>query len=66
MYENRIKHLEEAHRALDKRIDTLEKNGLFEDLKLEELKKQRLHLKDEIVILKNKQLEYENKNDSKS
>jgi len=63
MYENRIKHLEEAHRALDKRIDTLEKNGLFEDLKLEELKKQRLHLKDEIVILKNKQLEHENKND---
>jgi len=55
MYENRIKHLEEAHRVLDKQIDTLEKNGLFEDLKLEELKKQRLHLKDEIVILKHKQ-----------
>jgi uncharacterized protein YdcH (DUF465 family) len=55
MYENRIKHLEEAHRVLDKRVDDLEKNGLFEDLKLEELKKQRLHLKDEIVILKHKQ-----------
>ena len=55
MYENRIKHLEEAHRVLDKRVDNLEKNGLFEDLKLEELKKQRLHLKDEIVILKHKQ-----------
>jgi len=55
MYENRIKHLEEAHRVLDKQIDTLEKNGLFEDLKLEDLKKQRLHLKDEIVILKRKQ-----------
>ena len=55
MYENRIKHLEEAHRVLDKQIDTLEKNGLFEDLKLEDLKKQRLHLKDEIVILKHKQ-----------
>lgn len=55
MYENRIKHLEEAHRALDKQIDTLEKNGLFEDLKLEELKKQRLRLKDDIVILKHKQ-----------
>jgi uncharacterized protein YdcH (DUF465 family) len=55
MYEMRIKHLEEAHRALDKKVDTLEKNGLFEDLKLEELKKQRLHLKDEIAILKNKQ-----------
>jgi uncharacterized protein YdcH (DUF465 family) len=55
MYENRIKHLEEAHRALNKQIDTLEKNGLFEDLKLEELKKQRLRLKDEIAILKHKQ-----------
>ncbi len=55
MYETRIKHLEEAHRALDKQVDTLEKNGLFEDLKLEKLKKQRLLLKDEIVILKRKQ-----------
>ncbi len=52
MYEQRIKHLEEAHRALDKQIDTLEKTGLFEDLKLEEMKKQRLHLKDNIAILK--------------
>ncbi len=58
MYENRIKHLEEAHSVLDKKIDTLEKTGLFEDLKLEEMKKQRLHLKDEIVILKHKQEMY--------
>ncbi len=55
MYENRIKHLEEAHRALDKQIDTLEKNGLYEDLKLEELKKKRLQLKDEIALLQAKQ-----------
>ena len=55
MYELRIKHLEEAHRALDKKVDTLERTGLFEDLKLEELKKQRLPLKDEIAILKRKQ-----------
>ena len=55
MYEMRIKHLEEAHRALDKKVDNLEKNGLYEDLHLEELKKQRLHLKDEIAILKRKQ-----------
>lgn len=55
MYEGRIKHLEEAHRALDKQVNTLEKTGLFEDLKLEELKKQRLLLKDEIAILKHKQ-----------
>lgn len=63
MYENRIKHLEEAHRALDKQIDNLEKNGLFEDLKLEDLKKQRLHLKDEIVILKHKQQLHNEEND---
>jgi uncharacterized protein YdcH (DUF465 family) len=55
MYENRIKHLEEAHRALDKQVDTLEKTGLFEDLKLEQLKKERLLLKDKIAILKHKQ-----------
>ena len=55
MYEQRIKHLEEAHRALDKQVDTLERTGLFEDLKLEELKKQRLLLKDKIAILKHKQ-----------
>jgi hypothetical protein len=58
MYENRIKHLEEAHRMLDKQIDDLEKTGLFEDLKLEELKKQRLRLKDNIVILKHKQEDF--------
>ena len=51
MYELRIKHLEESHRALDKQIDTLEKTGVFEDLKLEELKKQRLHLKTILLYL---------------
>ena len=55
MYENRIKHLEEAHRVLDQKIDTLEKNGLFEDIKMQELKKQRLLLRDELAILKHKQ-----------
>lgn len=66
MFETRIKHLEESHRILDKKIDTLEINGLYEDLKLEELKKQRLHLKDEIAILKHKQLDQEKKNVSSS
>ena len=55
MYEQRIKHLEEAHRALDKQVDTLERTGLFEDLKLEQLKKERLLLRDKIAILKHKQ-----------
>lgn len=55
MYEQRIKHLEEAHRALDKQVDALEKSGLFEDLKLEQLKKERLLLKDKLAILRHKQ-----------
>jgi uncharacterized protein YdcH (DUF465 family) len=54
MYQNRIKHLEEAHRALDKQIDTMEKTGIYDDLKIDEMKKQRLRLKDDIVILKQK------------
>ena len=59
MYENRIKHLEEAHRVLDQKIDTLEKNGLFEDIKMQELKKQRLLLRDELAILRRKQWEHD-------
>lgn len=55
MYIARLKHLEEAHRALNKQIDTLEQTGIFEDLRLEELKKKRLLLKDKIAILKQKQ-----------
>jgi uncharacterized protein YdcH (DUF465 family) len=55
MYEDKIKHLEEAHRVLDQKIDTLEKNGLFEDIKMQELKKQRLLFRDELAILKHKQ-----------
>ena len=65
MYEQRISHLEELHRVLNKKIDTLEKTGLYEDLKLEDLKKQRLHLKDQIAILKHKQEEHEANNAKK-
>ena len=54
MYQNKIKHLEEAHRILNKQIDTMERTGIYDDLKIEELKKQRLRLKDDIVILKHK------------
>jgi uncharacterized protein len=50
--ENRLKHLEEEHAQLDKRIDGMESTGVFEDANLEVLKKQRLHLKDEIVKIK--------------
>ena len=53
--ENRIKHLKEEHQALDKRIDGMEKTGVFEDVNLENMKKQRLHLRDEIVKLEQHQ-----------
>jgi uncharacterized protein YdcH (DUF465 family) len=47
--QNRLTHLQTEHAALDKRIDGMESTGVFEDATLEVLKKQRLHLKDEIV-----------------
>ena len=50
--EHRLKHLTDEHQAIDKRIDGLESTGVFEDATLEVLKKQRLHLKDEIVKIK--------------
>ena len=51
-YTKRIAHLEELHRVLDKQIDGMESTGVFEDVTLEVLKKQRLHLKRQIVTLK--------------
>lgn len=61
MYENRIKHLEEEHHALDKKIKGLEATGVYEDEHLHELKKQKLHLKDEIETLHRKQQQYNSK-----
>jgi hypothetical protein len=59
MYENRIAHLQEGHRVLDKRIDKMERNGNFVDTNLSELKKQRLQLKDEIARLTRLQWEHD-------
>lgn len=56
--EHRLKHLEEEHQTINKKIDGLESTGVFEDTTIEVLKKQRLHIKDEIVKLKLK-LAYE-------
>ena len=50
--QNRVRHLEEEHAKLDKRIDGMESTGVFEDATLEVLKKQRLHIRDELVKLK--------------
>jgi uncharacterized protein YdcH (DUF465 family) len=59
MYETRIKHLEEMHRVLDNKIETLEKTGVFEDNKLQEMKKQKLQLKDELRRLARLQWEHD-------
>jgi len=48
----RIKHLEEEHAKLDKKIDGLESTGAYQDELLNKLKKQRLHIKDDLVKLK--------------
>ena len=50
--QHRLKHLEDDHAAMNKKIDGMEKTGVFEDVTLEVLKKQRLHLKDEIAKIK--------------
>jgi hypothetical protein len=58
MYENRIRHLEEMHQNLNKRIDGLEKTGVFEDKNLLELKKQKLAIRDELSRLQKLQWEH--------
>lgn len=54
MYESRIKHLEETHQSLNKRIDGMESTGVYDDDVLHTMKKQRLLLKDQIKKLKEK------------
>lgn len=49
--ENRIKHLEEEHHKLNKKIDGLESTGVFDDVEINDLKKQRLRIKTELVTL---------------
>ena len=52
IWENRLQHLEEEHARLDKQIDQMIRAGLYEDISMHDLKKQRLHIRDEIVTLK--------------
>ncbi len=59
MYENRIRHLEQMHEALDKQIDGLEKTGRFDDTHLNNLKKQRLQLRDQLADLRRRQYEHD-------
>ena len=53
-WQNRLAHLEEEHKSLDKKIDVMERTGIYGDDNIHDLKKHRLHLKDEITTLKEK------------
>ena len=57
-YRNRIAHLEESHRHLDKRIVELEKTHGDRDT-IHNLKKQKLIFKDEINRMRKMQFEAE-------
>ena len=48
----RIIELEVEHRDLDMVIDTLSREGNYEELQMRRLKKRKLQLKDHITLLK--------------
>lgn len=49
--EHHLQKLLKEHAKLDKQIDQLEFTRVFEDSRLEQMKKQRLHVRDEIAKL---------------
>ena len=51
MHDHHVHKLEKEHQALDKKIDAMEKTGIFDDHQLNILKKQRLAVRDELVKL---------------
>ena len=57
MYEEKIKTLEATHQQLNKRIDGLEKTGVFDDAEMQDLKKKKLYVKDLITELKKRELD---------
>lgn len=50
--EHHIKHLEEKLEGLKKQVDTMERTGVYDSQDLQNLKKEKLHLKDEIERFK--------------
>ena len=44
---------------LDKKIDALERTGVFEDNNIHDLKKQRLQVRDQLAELRRKQHEHD-------
>ena len=60
MYKERIKHLEEMHRVLNKQIDDMERDHPHVEVdKLSEMKKRKLALRDEISRLNRLQWEHD-------
>jgi hypothetical protein len=55
MIANRLRHLEEMHAVLDRQIDGLESTGAFHDETLNNMKKRRLQLRDQIEKLRRRQ-----------
>ena len=59
-YKAKIKHLEEMHRVLNKQIDDMERNHPHvEEVKLAEMKKKKLLIKDEIARLNKLQWDHD-------
>lgn len=52
-----ISHLRAKHDHLDDQIDAMERSGRFDDTELTRLKKEKLHIKDEIESSLQKQRE---------
>ena len=52
----RISQLRQQHRDLDAAIDSLAEKATADQLQLRRLKKQKLHLKDEITVLEDRLL----------
>ena len=58
-YKNRIETLKESHRLIEISINEKLKDPNFDEMKVNELKKQKLLYKDEIRKLEKAQWEYE-------
>jgi hypothetical protein len=59
-YRRRLETLRESHRLIDQSITEKMKDPNFDELKINELKKQKLLYKDEISKLERAQWEHEN------
>ena len=52
--ESQIQQLEAKHRALDEQLDELMAHPSTSDTEIADMKRQKLHLKDKISMLRNK------------